>query len=261
MQTLSLPCSGPGSCVSLEALSRRVSPLQRLDARVKLLLLPAFTMAVVTTPIRFWPGFAGYAAILAAAVYTGGLPWRPLGRRLATVVPFILAGAAFLPFHQEPGGIPGEPLTGILLFLNFSLKSLLGTSATLVLTASTPFPRLLAGLEALFVPRVAVMIFSFTYRYLFVLGEEAQRMKRACDSRCYRGHWITDARAIGRLAGTLFLRSYERGERVYLAMLARGFDGAHLPHRERSPLAEADLRVLCGAGLLLAALWAAARLG
>ena len=70
-----------------------------------------------------------------------------------------------------------------------------------------------------------VMLASFAYRYIFVLVDEAERMERARDSRCYGGRWLWHAKVIGQMIGTLFLRSYERAERVYVAMVSRGFDG------------------------------------
>jgi cobalt/nickel transport system permease protein len=72
---------------------------------------------------------------------------------------------------------------------------------------------------------VLVMVASFAYRYIFVLVDEAERMERARDSRCYGGRWLWHARVIGQMIGTLFLRGYERSERVYVAMVSRGFDG------------------------------------
>jgi len=66
---------------------------------------------------------------------------------------------------------------------------------------------------------------SFMFRYLFVLAEEAIRMSRAYQSRCPRKQTLGDAENIGRLAGALMLRTYNRAERIYLAMLSRGFSG------------------------------------
>jgi cobalt/nickel transport system permease protein len=235
--------------------ARRSTGLHRLDPRVKLLLLAAYTVAVVTTSILSWPAFAVYAALLAGAALAARLPPRYLLTRMAVVLPFILMAAIFLPFHST---LP-QGWTGWTLFLNFAVKSALGAGAAVVVTASTPFPRLLAGLEMLRVPRVVVMIFSFTYRYLFVLVEEAQRMKRALDSRAYRGRWLGDVSAIGRMIGTLFLRSYERGERVYLAMLSRCFEGTGLSRSTTPRLAAPDLAALAAVGVVLVATWTTAR--
>ncbi|MGD0089504.1 MAG: cobalt ECF transporter T component CbiQ, partial [Planctomycetota bacterium] len=116
------------------------------------------------------------------------------------------------------------PRSGLLVFWNILAKSLLGASAVILLTSTTPFPALLGGLAWLRVPRLFIMVLSFAYRYVFVLLDEAQRMKRARDARCYAGQWLWQTQVVGQMLGTLFLRSYERGERVYLAMLARGYE-------------------------------------
>jgi len=250
MQAVSARFTGLG----FEALSLRPSRLQQVAPRVKLLLLAAFTVAVATTPVGSWGAFAVHAAMLGAALAAGRLPLRPLACRLAVVLPFVAMAALLIPLHPS---IPA----GVSFFLNFAVKALLGAGAALVLAASTPFPRLLEGLEALHVPQVVVMIFGFTYRYFFVLADEALRMKRARDSRGYQGRWLADAAVIGRMAGTLFLRSYERGERVYLAMLSRGFEkmpGAPVS-RKAERLTLPDLSLLAGCLLLLAIPWAAAR--
>ena len=74
-------------------------------------------------------------------------------------------------------------------------------------------------------PGVMVMILSFMYRYIFLLVDEVIRMRQARDSRNFGGKRLWQIRTIGNMIGTLFIRSYERGERVYAAMVARGFDG------------------------------------
>ena len=243
-----------------EALPHRNAPLQNLDARVKLILLVILTSAMVTTPIQAWPAFLFYAAIIAAAIQLSGVPPGALAKRLGILLPFLLISAIFIPFTPAVQNAPAGSPAGLLLFANVVVKSTFGAAATMLLMATTPFPKLVAALEALRVPRVAVMIFSFTHRYLFVLGEEAIRMKRACESRCYRGRWLRDAVTIGQMAGTLFLRSYERGERVYLAMLSRGFDGATAPSIYQTRLTKGDYALLLGMTLVIATPWTLARL-
>ena len=242
-----------------EALPHRNAPLQHLDARVKLILLVVLTSAMVTTPIQAWPAFLFYTALIATAIRLGGVPVGTLAKRLGILLPFLLLSAVFIPFTPAVQNAPEGSPTGLLLFANVVVKSTLGASATMLLMATTPFPKLIAALEALRVPRVAVMIFSFTHRYLFVLGEEALRMKRACESRCYRGRWLRDAVTIGQMAGTLFLRSYERGERVYLAMLSRGFDGATVPAIYHTRLTKGDYALLFAMILVIATPWTLAR--
>ena len=98
-------------------------------------------------------------------------------------------------------------------------------AASIVLAATTPVAELLRGLERLRVPRVLVAIAGFMVRYLDVIAGEVRRMRVARLSRGHDPRWIWQARAVAASAGTLFIRSYERGERVHLAMLSRGYAG------------------------------------
>jgi cobalt/nickel transport system permease protein len=116
--------------------------------------------------------------------------------------------------------------------LTILAKSWLSLVAAIILTATTPALELLRAMRALAVPRILVATVSFMYRYLFVIVEEAQRLLRARDSRsasleglrCGGSFWWR-AGVLGHMVGSLFLRSYERSERVYAAMQARGYDG------------------------------------
>ncbi len=113
----------------------------------------------------------------------------------------------------------------------------------ILLTATTRFPDLLHGLRHLLVPRALVAIIAFMYRYLFVLGDEAHRLLRAREARSAQPQtagsgpslrWRT--RVVGNMIGQLFLRGYERSDRVYAAMVARGYQGDFLtlnPHKVR----------------------------
>jgi cobalt/nickel transport system permease protein len=142
------------------------------------------------------------------------------------------------------------------MFTTIALKSWISVQAALLLTFTTPFHDLVEGLRLLRLPRVLVVIVSFMYRYLAVLFGESSRMLRARSSRSAvvsgRGggsvRWR--ARVVGGMVGALFLRSYERSERVYAAMQARGFDGEfrYLPAQ---PLGGGSLILF---GLLLAVL-------
>ncbi len=117
-------------------------------------------------------------------------------------------------------------------------KSLLSVGAAVILTATTSPLALLRALRGLGVPRIIVATVLFMYRYLFVIGEEALRLLRARDSRSARvgrqsgGSLPWRAKVLGNMVGSLFLRSYERGERVFDAMTARGFNGELRSHSE-----------------------------
>jgi cobalt/nickel transport system permease protein len=121
---------------------------------------------------------------------------------------------------------------GLRQFTTIALKSWVSVQAALLLTFTTPFHDLVDGLRELRLPRVMVAIVSFMYRYLGVLSAEASRMNRARAARSadrgdHRAGGTIRWRAgvTGAMVGSLFLRSYERSERVYAAMQARGFDG------------------------------------
>jgi cobalt/nickel transport system permease protein len=210
------------------------SVVHRLDPRTKALAMLAFVLAVMATPPTAWPSFALYAVLVAGLILLARLPPLYVLKRSAVVAPFVLMIALSLPFF-EGGKVAGSynvgwwqvsvTYGGLIVLWNVVVKSWLSALGLILLSATTPFPRLLKGLERLGVPRVMVMILSFMYRYIFVLVDEAMRMGRARESRSLGGGWIWRARTLGNMIGTLFLGSYERGERVYQAMLARGFDG------------------------------------
>ena len=109
---------------------------------------------------------------------------------------------------------------------NIVVKGTLGVAASSVLVATTDTRDILRGLERLHVPKVFVAVASFMLRYLEVIVGEMRAMRIARLSRGYDPRWIGQTRAIAASAGTLFIRSYERGERVYLAMAARGYAGS-----------------------------------
>ena len=106
--------------------------------------------------------------------------------------------------------------------------------AAIILAASTPFPELLQAMRAVKIPRLLVAIFGLMWRYLFVLADEALRLLRARSARSgcgdpsrekIGGSIVWRARVAGGMAGSLLLRGIERSDRIYNAMLARGYDG------------------------------------
>lgn len=217
----------------LDQYSDRNSPAHRLDPRTKLLAALAFILLLLVTPVR-WPFFFIYLAFIILAVMVSRLPVLFVLKRSLVVVPFVLLVGIFLPFLKE-GEIAGSLNIGLwrISFTHEGLQALagiLGRSwlsilALVWLTSTTKLNHLLQGLERLYLPRVLVMTLSFMYRYLFILVDELMRMKQARDSRNFGGKRLWQLRTLGNMIGILFVRSYERGERVYAAMAARGFDG------------------------------------
>jgi cobalt/nickel transport system permease protein len=223
---------------------RPASPIHRLDPRAKTLGLVGVTLVAVSAPPRHWPVYAGAAAALAAVAAIARVTPRDLWRRVRVVLPLVLAVGALVPFSRSGGETWAlGPLTaseaGLVVFAGVAAKAAIGTTSAALLAATTPFPSLLRGLEALRVPRLLTLVAAFMYRYLFVIGDEVARMRLALAARGHRPRHLLHGAAVGRVATALFLRSHARGERVYLAMAARGYRGA-MPQLERLRFGAAD---------------------
>jgi len=204
------------------------SPVHRAPAHLKLAALLGFMLVVVATPGRWWWGFVAEAVLLLAVVALSRVPPAYLLPRMVVEVPFAVF-AVLMPFvatgpRTELWGVSvSEP--GLHAGLLLLVKGTMGVLASLTLAATTEPADLLRGLQRLRVPDLIVQIAGFMVRYLDVVTAEMGRMlvamrSRGCDPRSPR-HWPALARALG----ALFIRSYERGERVHLAMLSRGYDG------------------------------------
>ncbi len=213
------------------------SPIHRAPAHLKLVGLVSFMLVVVATPRQSYPVFAGYLVALLVVIAVSRVPFGYLAKRMVIEVPFLLF-AVLVPFvsHGPRVDVLGVQVseTGLLAALALVIKGSLGVLASLTLAATTEPDELLRGLQRLRMPGLIVAIMGFMVRYLDVVTGDLARMttamrSRGCDPRSPR-HWPTLARSLG----ALFIRSYERGERVHLAMLSRGYDGA-LPDLRRTP--------------------------
>ena len=205
------------------------SPLHRAPAHLKVAFLVFFMLLVVATPVSWLPAFVGYAGVLAVLVALSGVPVLYLARRMVIETP-VLVFAALLPFIAAGPDVDVLGLSlseaGLAAGGGLVMKATLGVLSSLLLAATTDPRDLLVGLERLRVPVQLVQIMGFMVRYLDVVSDELRRMKTARESRGFTArnprHWAV----IGRSAGALFIRSFERGERVHLAMISRGYDGS-----------------------------------
>jgi cobalt/nickel transport system permease protein len=265
---------------ALDAYHHRASLVHDLDGRVKLALAVLFIVSTALAPDGAWLAYALLTALVLGVVVASRLGVGFVQRRAAVALPFALAAVTVV------FSVPGRPLlaarilgrqlaltdAGLIRFASILLKSWLSVQAAVVLTASTQFPALLQAMRSLRVPRVLVAIAGFTYRYMFVIGDEALRLMRARAARSgvlspSKGGVLSPskgdvlslpkdgalslpkggalslpkggalslpkgganvfwrARVTGGMVGSLFLRSIERSERIYDAMLARGYDG------------------------------------
>jgi cobalt/nickel transport system permease protein len=204
------------------------SPFHRLPAHVKVVGTFLFTVLVATTPREHVLAFAGAVVALLVLARVARVPLRFLLPRLVVVAPF-LVGALLLPFvasgpRVAVGGL-SLAVEGLWGGFGIAARALLGATASLLLVATTEVPDLLRGLERLRVPRLLTQIAAFMVRYLEVIVGEVSRQRRAMTARGYDPRWLWQLRPLTAGLGVLFVRSYERGERVHAAMRARGFDG------------------------------------
>ncbi len=205
------------------------SPVHHLAPQCKLAATFLFVFAVVSTPREAFWAFAADAAVIGLVVLLARVPVGHLVRRLVFEVPFLLF-AVLLPIvgRGERVDVLGVTLSvaGLWAAWNIVVKGTLGVAASVVLASTTPMAEILHGLERLRLPRVVVAICGFMVRYADVITGEMRRMRVARESRGHDPRWIWQARAVASSAGALFIRSYERGERVYLAMVSRGYTGS-----------------------------------
>ncbi|KRB77061.1 cobalt ABC transporter permease [Nocardioides sp. Root190] len=214
------------------------SPVHRAPAHLKILALLAFVLVVVATPREWYLAYAGYLAVLVVVIGVSRVPFLYLLPRMVIEVPFLVF-AALIPFVAE-GPRVDVPLvggwelslseSGLVAAWGLAAKGTLGVLASLTLAATTEPSAVLRGLQRLHLPELLVQIMGFMVRYLDVVSADLGRMitamrSRGVDPRSPR-HWP----ALARTLGALFVRSYERGERVHLAMLARGYDGTLPDH-------------------------------
>ena len=219
----------------LDRYSDHDSVIHRLDPRGKLVVTFAFIVAVVLTPFSSWLAYGLYFAVIAVLIALSRLPVSHFLKRSLVIIPFVLLMAVFIPFFKE-GEVAGSynlwlwqvsvTHSGLQVLWNIMAKAWLSILSLILLTSTARFTSILKGLEQLRMPKVIVMIMSFMYRYIFLLTDEVLRMKQARDSRNFGGgRKLWQIGTVGNMIGTLFIRSYERGERVYASMVARGFDG------------------------------------
>jgi cobalt/nickel transport system permease protein len=241
----------------LDRYRQGTSLVHRLDPRLKLLATLAFVLAVTTIPAGAWLAFASLAALVVAATRVAEVPLVEGLKRSVIALPFAGMVAISLPFAAggevvwswQPLGFDRDGLLdwtltvtdeGLVLFAMVVVKAWLSIMASGLLVVSTPFPDLLKAMRSLHVPAVLTATISFMYRYLFVLVDEAMRLQTARAARSAgpgRAMWWR-ARVLGGMIGSLFIRSYERSERIFAAMLSRGFSGevrtlTHLTWRAR----------------------------
>jgi cobalt/nickel transport system permease protein len=246
----------------------RCSIIHRLDPRAKLIVITALAAAIVLIPIAGWILLGAYSLIILLLVFLARLPLFLIPRRVLVTLPFTLPAVLFLPFFSKADSLPAwqwgfwhlsYSLSGLELAGTIISKAWLAVAALSILAATARLGDLTRGMEKLHAPRMMNNLLGFTYRYLFVLNDEAHHLKSGRDVRYFSRSVGLGIRSVGFMAGSLFLRSYVRGERVFGAMLLRGYDGQS---RSMNPLRfkTADLVFTLGSVSLVAGVYLAGRL-
>ncbi len=212
--------------------------LHRLDPRVKLIVTFCLILITGLMPVGAFGAYVVlFALMMAGALLARVSPVQVVGRSLA-VLPFSLAAVTLIFTGPEPYltalPVTGWPVSepGLVQCASIVFKSLISVQAAILLIATTHFTALLWAMSCLHIPGVLVAIISFMYRYLFLLADEAARLTRARDSRSAvpagspAPGLVSRARTTGRMIGSLIVRAFERSERVYNAMLSRGYTGS-----------------------------------
>jgi len=205
------------------------SYVHRLPSHTKLLAALGFLLVVVATPRQAYWVFGCYAALLAAVAGVAGLRLRDIARRTVVEAPFVLF-AVLLPFlvPDETVAVLGVELSraGLSDAWNILAKATLGVWTSVILAGTTSPQALVAGLQRLRMPSVMVQMLAFMVRYADVIAHDLAHMRIARTSRGFKARGPRDWRVLAQSAGALFIRSYERGERVHLAMLSRAYTGS-----------------------------------
>ena len=187
--------------------------LHRLSAGFKLAAALALILTVVLLPRGQWPALLAVAALMLALVFASRISGWFLLKRMLLLEPLVLGVAGLMLLQPD----------GLARCVCAMSKANLCLLVTLLLSQTTPATELLRVLQRLRVPWLFVTTLTLMHRYLFVLADEAERMRRARASRTFtrgqRFQWQT----LSSVVGQLFVRASERAERIYNAMCARGW--------------------------------------
>lgn len=210
------------------------SPVHRIDSRLKLIAALLFILIVVLTADGSFFSFGIHFALISVVLFISGISPSYIFKRSLTILPFVAAVSVFVPFIT-PGviiwntNILGTVVSitdaGIEKFFSLCLKAYISFFASAILVSTTRFGDLMWAAGKIGLPSKLVIVISFMYRYLFLLIDEASHMLLARDLRSSGAGKSTVLKASGGIIGALFVRSFEHAEKLYYAMLLRGYTG------------------------------------
>ncbi|MFA4878224.1 MAG: cobalt ECF transporter T component CbiQ [Methanoregula sp.] len=225
----------------IEKSAYRDSFIHRLDARVKILSMFAIIIAMVAIPYSSFVFTAGviFFVFLALLWLLSHLPWIIYLKRILMVLPFgffiivfqIFFTNRYYPVFHVIANLPfgihiyAESVEfAAILFIKF----IVCVSAIILLSSTTKLHDMLEGAGRMGLPPEFALTFGMMIRYLFVFGYVYRKINEALITRCFDPFnpalpYRYRMKQIGYTVGTIFIRSYEQGERVYTSMLCRGY--------------------------------------
>jgi len=242
--------------LGLERHTYIVSPIHDLDPRFKIIASLLFVVGVVAGPPLRPAEFGLLFILLLAITVIARVPVRWMLSRSLIVLPIALGIAIFAPLNKVTSfsleGIAQEYTDNYWMIWAIASKSWMSAYTMLLLSATTPIPRLFEGLRALRMPTIFITLLTFLYRFTDIFALQLHTMRQAVASRAPELKGWRLIRLYGNLAGNLFIRAYERGERIHAAMLSRGYDGV-LPSTGTLAATGADWLLILTTSLVVAA--------
>ena len=224
------------------------SPVHRLDARVKIIFLLTYSLVIVSFPVHEIPSLVPFFIFPVIFAIMGRVPLSLISKMLLLTAPFIISLVVLNPLlDTSTVALPVYGVTvsaGWLSLFSVLTRTVLTVSMVVIFTASTPLPSIVNGLSALNVPEVLVTQIHLICRYIFLLADESERMSHAWNLRCPHRR-IPDIKTASKMISSLIITCYERAERVYFSMKARGFTG-RMPTRTKIRMSSADFTFLIG---------------
>lgn len=202
--------------------------IHNLDPRAKVLVTALFIFTVVSFGRYELTALLPFFIFPAVIMALGNLPASYIVRKVAVIVPFAIVVGMLNPFFDRRVLVHIGTLDitgGWISFASIIVRALLTGGAAIILVGVTGFPAICTALERMGMPQPFAVQLLFLYRYIFVLTDEGVRMSRARELRSF-GDKGMGMGSYGPLLGHLLLRTWERAERIHMAMLARGFTGA-----------------------------------
>ena len=202
--------------------------IHELAPHIKILSGLLFIVVAVSTPISNFYAYICFFILIFLALALAKLSFKTVALRSLIEIPFVLF-AFLMPFF---GTGPSFELLGFTIYedgiesgVAIIAKGTLGILTAILISSTTTARELLRGLETLKLPALMVQIASFMLRYINVVNDEMERMRIARASRGFEATGLRHWKVLAHSIGALFIRSYERGERVHLAMISRGYSG------------------------------------